>query len=198
MVRCENCEMETFRTRIQLEEDGCPWCGVVGMVRVEPEPRIVVAQPSVRKIVTPRFEAIMSALEASHWFGVRDELDKASHALGERRYSDACNNLRMALVTVWSKVVERLTGRSVGMDQSGKTVDIKPLVNRLRDMGVPDDTAGLVSRTWGFLSERSHIEKKDAAQPSVTETFYGYQLGLAAIDLLLRLNQQAMPSISSE
>ena len=179
--------METFRTRIQYEEDGCPWCGFL-CVRNEREPSVVVTSPPIQRIVTPNLEAIVNALTEVRWIDAKEELIKASQALGEKRFSDACNNMRMGLMLLWAKVAERLSGQLVTYNQSGKTVDLTPLVKILRDRGVPEDAVGLISRTWSFLSERTHIEKK-GAQPRLSEAYYGYQLTLAAIEFLLRFTQ---------
>lgn len=185
MVLCPNCERETGLTHMELEKEGCPLCQVT-VIKPEPEPRIVVAPPTIRKIVTPNFDAVTRALTAAKWTGIRDELLKASEALAEKKYSDGCNNLRTALLALWSKVAERLSGKAINLNKSGKTVDVAPLVQALKDVGVPDDVIGLISRTWSLLSERVHIEKKGAAQPPGPEVIYGLNLTLAAIEYLLR------------
>lgn len=179
--------METFRTRIQYEEDGCPWCGVI-LVRNEREPNVVVRSPPIQRVVTPNLTTIANTLTKLRWTDPKEELIKASQALGEKRFSDACNNLRMALVLLWTNVAETLSEQSMTLNRSGKTVDVTPLVKILKDRGAPEDAVGLISRTWSFLSERTHIEKK-GAQPRLSEAYYGYQLTLAAIEFLLRFTQ---------
>jgi hypothetical protein len=190
MVQCPVCGNETyFPTEIQLELNSCPYCGFSGFLKSDPEPQIIVRPPEVQRVVTPNFVVILRTLKAVHWDGGKDELVKASQALGEKRYSDACNNLRMALVTIWVKVAERLSPQPVAINQTGKTIDLTPLVKVLRDKGVPEDAIGLISRTWSFLSERTHIEKKNSVQPRPSEAYYGLQLTLAAIEFLLRFTQ---------
>jgi hypothetical protein len=181
---------------MELEENGCPWCGVT-VIEPEPEPRVVIAPPTIQRIVTPNFDAVVEALTGVQWgTGIRDELEKASQALAEKRLSDGCNNLRTALLALWSKVTVILSGKPLTVDKSGKTVDIAPLMKTLRDSGVPDDIVGLISRTWSFLSERAHIEKKGAVQPPMSEVIYGLQLTLATMEHLLRIAGKRAPAQS--
>lgn len=188
MIVCPICGNETpFRTEFQLEEESCPYCGFSGFFRDEPEPKIIVRPPAVKRVVTPNFVVIMRAISLNKWEPIRNELEKASRGLGEDRYSDVCNNLRMGLVALWRKVDEQLSGQQVLIDQSGKTTDIAPLIKILKEKEIPDDTIGLITRTWSFLSERAHIDKKGAVQPSKADTLYGFQLSLAAIEFLLRI-----------
>jgi hypothetical protein len=181
---------------MQLEEEECPWCGVAGVIKPEPEPRVVIAPPTIQRIVTPNFDVVARALTAAQWVGIRDELVKASQALAEKRYSDGCNNLRTALLALWSKVAERLSGKAITLDKSGKTVDIAPLIKVLKDEGVPDDVVGVISRTWSLLSERVHIEKRGGVQPPECETIYGLQLTMAALEYLLRIMRKRTPKRS--
>lgn len=121
------------------------------------------------------------------WEEARKELDKALEAFKEYRLSDCCNNLRMGLATVWIKVCEKL-GKLIPM-QEGKTMDIGALNKCLKDHGLPDDSIGMVGRTWSYVSDRAHIEKRHGRPPSEHEVQYGIQLTFATIEYLLKLIQ---------
>ena len=125
-------------------------------------------------------------LTSLRWREAWRELDRALEAFEDGRMPDCCNNLRMGLITAWIKVCEKLEGKPMPV-QVGKTVDIGPLNKCLKEHGLPDDSIGMIGRTWSYVSDRSHIEKKGGQAPSELEVRYGIQLSFATIEHLLRL-----------
>ena len=188
MVRCPNCEMETFLNKADLEDEGCPWCGYVGVIESQ-EPPIVVQPPPITRIVTPNYRRVMRYLDNVGWTGVGKEIRKASKALSEKRNSDCCNNLRMALATLLTKVSQELSPQEIKVEP-GKTIDIGQLTQILKTKGVPDDSVGLISRVWSYLSDRAHVEKKGGSEPTSPETLYGFQMSFATFEFLLRLREK--------
>jgi hypothetical protein len=134
----------------------------------------------------PNIVYIEQKLSSLGWREAWRELDKALEGFEDGRMSDCCNNLRMGLIIVWIKVCEKLEGKPIPT-QVGKTVDIGPLNKCLETHGLPEDTIGMVSRTWSYVSDRAHIEKRGGQAPSELEVRYGIQLAFATIEHLLRL-----------
>jgi hypothetical protein len=134
----------------------------------------------------PNIVYIEQKLISLGWRECWRELDKALEAFEDERISDCCNNLRMGLITIWIKVCEKLEGKPIDV-QVGKTIDIKLLNKCLKEHGLPEDTVGMLDRTWSYVSERAHIEKRGGQAPSQFEVRYGIQLVFATIEYLLRL-----------
>jgi hypothetical protein len=120
------------------------------------------------------------------WREAWNELDKALEAFENERMPDCCNNLRMGLITIWIKVCESLEGKPIPIG-AGKTVDIGPLNKCLREHGLPEDSIGMIGRTWSYVSDRAHIEKRGGQAPSQLEVRYAIQLAFATIEHLLSL-----------
>ena len=128
---------------------------------------------------------IRRALSSFGWGDICRELERALTAFEDERMSDCCHNLRTAFLTCWIKVCEKLSGRSLPLEK-GKTPDIKLLIKCLKEHGFADDIIGLITRTWSYLSERVHIEKRGGEEPTEQEVRLGIQLTFAVIEYLLR------------
>jgi len=66
----------------------------------------------------------------------------------------------MGLLMVWKNVYEDLEKSPIYISP-GKTVDIAPLKACLKAHNLPDDSVSLIERTWAYLSDRAHVEKKE-------------------------------------
>lgn len=125
------------------------------------------------------------------WEEAWKEFEHGLTAFEEGRMSDCCNNLRMGLIVVWKNICEKLE-KSFMPVSPGKTVDIAPLKNCLRKHGFPDDIIGIMERSWSYVSERAHIEKRKEA-PSEYEVRFGIQLVFSTVEYLLRFVNQQKP-----
>jgi len=129
---------------------------------------------------------IERTLEKLGWEDVLLELKNALRAFDENRLGDCCNNLRMGLATLLTKIYESLTGKPAPI-KPGKSTDIPEILKVLKMYGLPEDAAATIRLTWSYTSERAHIEKRGGKQPSVEEVRYGIQLTFSAIEFLLHL-----------
>lgn len=130
-------------------------------------------------------EYVERQLQTHDWKDVLRELDRAERAYNDGRMGDCCNNLRMALITLWIKIYETLEHKSCPI-KPGKSVDISPLINSIITHGMPEDLAKDVGRIWSFISERAHIEKRGGVPPPESETRYGLQQTFATVEYLLQ------------
>jgi len=115
------------------------------------------------------------------------EFERCLNAFKEERLSDCCNNLRMGLLMVWKNVYEDLEKSPIYISP-GKTVDIAPLKTCLKAHNLPDDSVSLIERTWAYLSERAHVEKKKIL--SNYDVRFCIQLTFSVIEFLLRFHEQ--------
>ena len=128
---------------------------------------------------------IQQKLQELSWIDIARELDNALKAFEEGRTGDCCNNLRMGLITALVKIYE-LFERQQAPTPPGKTTDIGPLMNTLEQHGFSGDNCSMIRRTWSYVSERAHIEKRSGKLPQESETRYAIQTTFAAIEFLLR------------
>jgi hypothetical protein len=124
-----------------------------------------------------------------NWTEAWKEFERSLNAFKEERMPDCCYNLRTGLLIVWKNVCERLEKTSIPVSP-GKTVDIAPLKACLKSHNFPEDAVTLIERSWAYLSERAHIEKRKGTLSSY-EVRFGIQLTFSVVEYLLRfLNQE--------
>lgn len=122
------------------------------------------------------------------WSDAWKEFEHGLKAFKEERMPDCCNNLRMGLLLVWKNVCEKLEKKPMPVSP-GKTVDITPLKACLKAHNFPDDAIGLIERSWSFVSERAHIEKRRESLPDY-EVRFSLQLTFSVVEHLLRFLSQ--------
>jgi len=129
---------------------------------------------------------IERTLEKLGWEDVLLELKNALRAFDENRLGDCCNNLRMGLATLLTKIYEYITSKPAPI-KPGKSTDIYGILKNLETYGLPQHVRGMIASTWSYTSEMAHIEKRRGEQPSVEEVRYGIQLTFSAVEVLLHL-----------
>jgi len=132
----------------------------------------------------PAWSFIEQKLRKLNWSDVLRELNLAMSAFEENRMSDCCNNLRMALIILLTKMYELLEKQPPPI-QPGKTPNPRLLLKPIRKRGLDDQVAGLILQTWSYVSEKAHIEKRGGQPPSRHEVRYGIQLVFSGIEYLL-------------
>jgi hypothetical protein len=137
----------------------------------------------------PNLVYVEQKLTSLGWREAYRELYRALVAFEDGRMPDCCNNLRMGLITVWIKVCENLEGKSMQV-QVGKTVDMGPLNKCLKQHGLSEDSIGMIGRTWSYVSDRAHIEKRGGQAPPESEVRYGVQLTFATVEYLLKFAEK--------
>ncbi len=136
----------------------------------------------------PSATIVKGILMERKWQEVWEQLEKANvAALSKDKLNEACYNLRAALVLLLLRVCKALSHSEVSFDV-GKSTDISELIRILKEHGVPDDLTGFINRTWSFLSERGHIERKGATQPPPPEVSFGFNQTMILIMYLLNLH----------
>jgi len=129
---------------------------------------------------------ILKRIDSLGWTEITDMIRKALQFFDEGKTMDACNNLRMALISTLVKTVERTTGNHVAL-ATGQTPNPKELLKPLVEKKlITERQQSLMVNTWSYVSELAHVEKKGGAPPTENETRYGFQLVLAAVELLVR------------
>ena len=132
----------------------------------------------------PAWSFIERKLRELNWSNVLRELNLAISAFEENRMSDCCNNLRMALITLLAKMYELLEKHPPPI-QPGKAPNPRLLLKPMRKLCLDDQTAGLISQIWSYVSEKAHVEKRGGQPPSRREVRYGLQLVFDSIEYLL-------------
>jgi hypothetical protein len=138
---------------------------------------------------SPLTNIVKSTLMQRNWNEIWGQIENAIKAISETRTADACNNLRMGLITLLIKTCEILEKRKIEIDP-GKTPDIGQFIDILKRHAVSEDITGMITRVWSFVSERTHIEKREGQQPLLDEVSYGYYLIIATFGYLLNINSE--------
>ncbi|MGB9614050.1 MAG: hypothetical protein ACPL3B_00915 [Fervidobacterium sp.] len=122
------------------------------------------------------------------WTQAWTEFELGIKEFKEERLPECCNSLRMGLLIVWKNVCEKLEKKEI-LVSPGKTVDIAPLKKCLENHNFPADAIGLIERSWAYVSERAHIEKRKESL-SDYEVRFGIQLTFSVVEYLLRFISQ--------
>ena len=114
---------------------------------------------------------LRQTLTENGWIDALKILDKAVIDISYGDLQSACNNIRTALISIWYKVTEKLSGNQIQFDR-GKSTDIGALSNALKNNNVPEEYISLIKQTWSTISELSHAEKRGGSAPPPRETYY--------------------------
>jgi len=133
-----------------------------------------------------RLRFIERVLKTRKWDDIWALIKNAETALDDGKTIDCCNALRMALISVWAKVFEIVTGEKLPIEK-GKTPDVGTLAGRLAQKGASEDSLSVIKRIWSYVSELAHVEKAEARPPDLIDTSLAFRLTIAAIPYLLRL-----------
>jgi hypothetical protein len=133
-----------------------------------------------------RFRFIDHALKKRKLNDIANLIDNAKAALESGRTIDVCNSLRMALVSLWAKVIEIKTGQKAPLEK-GKTPDVGSLGDGLTQEGMAEDSVSVIKRVWSYASELAHVEKTEARPPAIDDANFAFGLTVAATIRLLRL-----------
>ena len=124
------------------------------------------------------------------WKEAWTEFEHGLNAFKEERLPDCCDNFRKGLLIVWKNVCETLEKKPIPISP-GKTVDISPLKTCLKNHNFPDDAIGLIERSWAYISERAHIEKRKEPLTDY-EVRFCVHLALSVVEYLLRFLSQKL------
>jgi len=114
------------------------------------------------------------------------EIENSLKAFKEGKLPECCDNLRSSLLLTWIRIYELIEGKILETKE-GKTTDISPLVKCLAKREIPEDLVGMLRRTWSYVSERAHREKRRRESLSEFEVRYAIRMTIATIECLFKI-----------